>query len=52
MLLYTTIMLLRSDCKLYIIRDYVVTLEYTLTNVDYIRVSSLADDHIVCDTYY
>jgi hypothetical protein len=31
----------------YVIRDYVVTLEYTLTNVDYIRVSSLIDDHIV-----
>jgi hypothetical protein len=25
-----------------------MTLEYTLTNIDYIRVSSLVDDHIVC----
>jgi hypothetical protein len=29
-----------------------MTLEYTLTNVDYIREASLVDDHIVCDTYY
>jgi hypothetical protein len=36
----------------YIIRDYVLTLEYTLINIDYIRESSLVDDHIVCDTYY
>jgi hypothetical protein len=41
MLLYTTIMLLRFDCKFYIIRDYIITLEYVLTNIDYIRVSSL-----------
>jgi hypothetical protein len=29
-----------------------MTLEYTLTNVDYIHVSSLIDDQIVCDPYY
>jgi hypothetical protein len=29
-----------------------MTLEYTLTNFDYIRVSSLIDDHIVYDIYY
>jgi hypothetical protein len=52
MLLYTIIMFLRFDCRFFIIRDYIVTLEYTLTNVDYNRVSSLIDDHIVCDIYY
>jgi hypothetical protein len=36
----------------YIIRDYVVILEYTLTNVDYIHVTSLVDDHIIYDTWY
>jgi hypothetical protein len=36
----------------YIIRNYVMTLKYTLIIVDYIRVSSLVDDHIICDTYY
>jgi hypothetical protein len=29
-----------------------MTLKYILTNVDYIRVSSLVDDHTVCDTNY
>jgi hypothetical protein len=29
-----------------------MTLEYTLTNIDYIHVSSLIDDHIICNTYY
>jgi hypothetical protein len=28
-----------------------MTLEYTLTNVDYIRVTSLIEDHIVCDNF-
>jgi hypothetical protein len=48
MLLYTTLILLRSDCKLIIF----MTLKYTLTNIDYIHELSLVDDHIVCDTYY
>jgi hypothetical protein len=26
--------------------------EYTLTNIDYIHMSSLIDDDIICDTYY
>jgi hypothetical protein len=29
-----------------------MTFEYTLTNIDYIHVSFLIDDHIVCDIYY
>jgi hypothetical protein len=33
-----------------------MTLEYILTNIDYIHVSSLIDDHILmnilCDHYY
>jgi hypothetical protein len=29
-----------------------MTLEYTLTNIDYIRVSSLVDDDIIYDTKY
>jgi hypothetical protein len=32
--------------------DYIMTLEYTLTNIDYIHVLYLIDDHIVCDPYY
>jgi hypothetical protein len=50
MLLYITLMFLRLIVSSYVIRDYVVTLEYILTNVDYICESSLVDDHIVCDT--
>jgi hypothetical protein len=56
MLLSTILMFLWSNWKFYIIWDYVMTLEYILTNVDYIHVSSLIDDHIlaniVCDPYY
>jgi hypothetical protein len=48
MFLYTTLIFLRS----YIIRDYVVTLEYILTNVDYIVCHPFIDDQIICDTYY
>jgi hypothetical protein len=28
-----------------------MTLEYTLTNIDYIHVSSPIDDHIICDKF-
>jgi hypothetical protein len=51
-LLYTTPCFSDLIVSSYIIRNYIVTLEYTLTNVDYIRESSLIDDHGVCDTYY
>jgi hypothetical protein len=51
-LLYTTLLFLDLIVGFYIIRDYVLTLEYTLTNVDYICVSSLVDDHIIYDTKY
>jgi hypothetical protein len=52
MLLYTIVMLLRSDCKFYIIKDYIVAHKYTLTNIDYIHVSSLIHDQIVGDPYH
>jgi hypothetical protein len=56
MLLSTILMFLRFDWIFYIIRDYIVTYEYILTNIDYICLSSLVDGHIltniVCDNYY